>query len=38
MRKEIQVLFDEQTEMALLGAFLINPENIIMSTLKPEDF
>ena len=38
MRKEIQVLFDEQTEMALLGAFLINPENLIMSTLRSEDF
>jgi len=38
MRKDIQVLFDEQTEMALIGAFLINPENLIMSTLRSEDF
>jgi len=38
MRKDIQVLFDEETEKSLIGAFLINPENLIMSTLRSEDF
>jgi len=38
MKKELQVLFDEETERALIGAFLINPENLTMSTLKPEQF
>ena len=38
MRKDIQVLFDEATEKSLIGAFLINPENLMMSTLKPEQF
>ena len=28
MRKDIQVLFDEETEKSLIGAFLINPENL----------
>ena len=38
MRKDIQILFDEETEKSLIGAFLINPENLIMSTLRSEDF
>ena len=38
MRKDIQVLFDEETEKSLIGAFLINPENLIMSMLRSEDF
>jgi len=35
---KIETLFDEEMEKSLLGAFIIAPENLLMSTAKPEMF
>ena len=36
--QKLQTLFDEETEKSLLGAFIIAPENLMMSTAQPEMF